>query len=133
MRVRNFYARISCRLALFAGALCASLSGIAGAQAPTEDLTSREQAIQRSQVKTGAAYRELQQARYESKLAEQDFLNAQDAQRAAQKQADQTKRQLDAAKKSLDAARSKEALAQKRYEEALGGVDRAFESPPAKK
>ena len=102
------------------------------AQAPVEDLTSREQAIQRSQQKTGAAYRDLQQAQFEAKLAGQDFLNAQEAQRAAQKQADQMKRQLDAAKKALDAARSKEAQARKRYDEALGGVDSAFQKPPVK-
>lgn len=108
------------------------LATLAAAQAPVEDLTSREQAIQRSQQKTGAAYRDLQQAQYESRLAEQDFLNAQDAQKAAQKRADEMKGQLDAAKKSLDAARSKEAAARKRYDEALGGVDRAFQKPPAK-
>jgi hypothetical protein len=66
------------------------------AQVPTEDRTSREQSIQRGQLKSGEAYRDLQQAQYESKLAEQDFLNAQDAQKAAQKQADESKRQLDA-------------------------------------
>jgi hypothetical protein len=104
----------------------------AQAQAPVEDLTSREQAIQRSQQKTGAAFRDLQQAQFEAKLAEQDFLNAQDAQAAAQKQADEMKRQLDAAKKALDAARSKVAQERKRYDEALGGVDKAFQKPPAK-
>jgi len=109
-----------------------ALATTAQAQAPVEDLTSREQAIQRSQQKTGAAYRDLQQAQYETKLAEQDFLNARDAQAAAQKQADEMKRQLDAAKKALDAARSKVAQARKRYDEALGGVDNAFQKPPAK-
>ena len=105
---------------------------MAQAQAPVEDLTSREQAIQRSQQKTGAAYRDLRQAQYEAKLAEQDFLNAQDAQIAAQKQADEMTRQVDAAKKALDAARSREAQARKRYDEALGGVDKAFQKPQAK-
>ena len=119
-------------LRLLGGALCCCLAIVAAAQAPVEDLTSREQAIQRSQQKTGTAYRDLQQAQYETKLAEQDFLNAQDAQKAAQQHADEMKRQLDAAKKALDAARSKEALVRKRYEEALGGVDRAFQKPPAK-
>jgi hypothetical protein len=42
------------------------------------------------------------------------------------------KRQLDAAVKSLDAAKAKVAQARKRYDEALSGVDRAFEKPPAK-
>ncbi len=105
---------------------------VAAAQAPVEDLTNREQAIQRSQQATGAAYRDLRQAQYEAKLAEQDFLNAQDAQHAAQRHADEMKRQLDAAKKALDAAKAKEAQARRRYDEALKGVDRAFETPSAK-
>jgi|SRR5882672_231635 len=104
----------------------------AWAQAPVQDLSNREQAIQRSQQNSGAAYRDLQQLRYEAKLAEQDFLNAQEAQRAAQQRADEMKRQLDAAKKSLDTARAKEAQANKRYEEALNSVDQAFQKPPAK-
>ena len=60
----------------------------AQAPVPVEDRTSREQAIQNSQRAATTAYRELQQAQYESKLAEQDFLNAQEAQRSAQKLAD---------------------------------------------
>ena len=108
------------------------LATLAAGQAPVEDLTTREQAIQRSQQKTGAAYRNLQQAQYESRLAEQDFLNAQDAQKAAQNHADEMKQQLDAAKKAFDAAKSKEAAARKRYDEALGGVDNAFQKPPAR-
>jgi len=105
---------------------------MAQAQAPVEDLRSREQSIQRSQQKTGAAYRELQQAQYETKLAEQDYLNAQEAQRAAQKHADEMKRQLDAASKALAAAKAREARTRKAYDEALGGVDKAFQKPPAK-
>ena len=123
----------SFRLVLLAGVVSGCLAGTAVAQAPTEDRTSREQSIQRSQLKSGAAYRDLQQAQYESRLAEQDVLNAQDAHNAAQKQAEGLKRQLDAAKKALDAAKSKEAQARKRYDEALGSVDRAFQTPPAKK
>jgi exopolyphosphatase/pppGpp-phosphohydrolase len=119
--------------AMIALALCGCLAGVAIAQAPVEDLTNREQAIQRGQLKTGVAYRDLQQAQYESKLAEQDFLNSQDAQKAAQKQADDLKRQLDAAKKAFDAAKAKEAQARKNYDEALGAVDRAFQALPAKK
>ena len=100
--------------------------------APIEDRSSREQAIQRGQVKAGAAYRELQQAQYEAKLAEQDVLNAQEAQRTAQKHADDLQRQLDAANKVLAAAKQKEARARKTYNEALSAVDQAFQSPPAK-
>ena len=111
---------------------CLAAATTAPAQVPVEDLTNRGQAIQRSQQKTGAAYRDLQQAQYEAKLAEQDFLNAQEAQKAAQKQADEMKRQLDAARKVLDSATSKEAQAKKRYDEALSGVDKAWQKPPAK-
>lgn len=105
---------------------------VAAAQVPVEDRTGREQAIQNSQRKTTAAFRELQQAQYEAKLAEQDFLNAQEAQRAAQKQADERRRELDAAKKALDAAKAKEARTRKSYDEALSGVDQAWQKPPAK-
>ena len=109
------------------------VAAAAQAPAPVQDAAqSRELGIQNSQRNTSAAYRQLEQARYEAKLAGQDFLNAQEGQRAAQKQADERKRQLDAAKKALDAARAKEAQASKRYDEALNGVDRAFEKPPAK-
>jgi len=105
----------------------------AAAQAPVEDLTSREQAIQRGQQATGAAYRELQQSQYESKLAEQEFLNAQEADRVAQQHAQERRRQLEVAKKALDAAKAREAQARKRYDQALTGVDKAFQKPPADK
>ena len=104
----------------------------AAAQAPAGGVMSRELAIQRGQQATGAAYRELQQVQREAKLAEQDFLNAQEAQREAQQRSDETKRKLDAAKKALDTARQKEVLARKRYDEALSSVDQAFREPPAK-
>lgn len=118
--------------AIYVSLIALLVAAAAPAQVPVEDRTSREQAIQRGQQRTGAAYRELQQARYESKLAEQDFLNAQEASRAAQRHADEMKRQLDAAKKALDAAKLKEAQARKRYDEALKDVDRAFRKPPDK-
>lgn len=116
----------------FAGLIALLAVPTALAQAPVEDLTSREQAIQRSQQRSGAAYRELRQAQYEAKLAEQDFLNSQEAHRLAQQNAEERKRQLDAAKKALDAARAKEAQARKTYDAALTGVDQAFQKPPAK-
>lgn len=98
----------------------------AAAQAPVQDAGAREQAIQSSQVGASTAYRELEQAQYERKLAEQDVLNGQDAYQAAQEQAVERKRQLDAARKALEAARAREAQARKRYDEALARVDRAF-------
>ena len=104
---------------------------VASAQAPVED-RAREQAIQSGQLRAGAAYGDLQQAQRDAKLAEQEFLNAQEAQRAAQKHAEEMKRQLDGAKKALDAARQNEAQARKAYDEALDSVDRARQLPPAK-
>jgi hypothetical protein len=103
----------------------------AAAQAPVQDRVGREQAIQSGQQRAGVAYSNLQQAQREAKLAEQDFLNAQEAQRAAQKHAEEMKRQLDGAKKAVDAARQKEAQARKAYDEALNAVDQARQ-PPAK-
>jgi len=95
------------------------------AQAPAQDRASREQAIQSGQQRAGRAYSNMQQAQYEAKLAEQDFLNAQEAQLAAQKRAEEMKQQLDGAKKAVDAARQKEVQARKAYDEALDSVDRA--------
>jgi biopolymer transport protein ExbB/TolQ len=121
-------------------ATCAGLGAVlwlasiaALAQAPVDEPLRREQAIQRSQQATGVAYRQLQQAQYESKLAEQEFLNAQEVHHIAQQHAEERKRQLDAAKKALDAAKAKEAQLRKRYEQALTEVDRAFEKPLADK
>jgi chromosome segregation ATPase len=108
------------------------LAAAAAAQAPVQDVTPRGDAIQRSQIATSEAYRQLQQAQHEAKLAEQDFVNGQDAFRAAQKQADELKRQMDAARKALDTARAREAQARKRYDGALQDVDRAFQKPTAK-
>ena len=124
-----FSNRLGTATCLVAGILCGSL---VWAQAPVQDIVSRDQAIQRSQQKAGAAYRELQQAQYDAKLAEQDVLNAQEAHGAAQKHAEEVKRQLDAASKALAAAKAKEAQARKAYDAALGDVDRAFQKPPAK-
>lgn len=129
MNMPIFSNRLGTAACLVAGVLCGSL---ACAQAPVQDLVSRDQAIQRSQQKAGAAYRDLQQAQYDAKLAEQDVLNAQEAHRAAQKHAEEVKRQLDAAGKALAAAKAKETQARKAYDAALGDVDRAFQKPPVK-
>ena len=111
--------------ALWVALIGVAASGSLSAQAPVQDLTSREQAIQRGQLSAGAAYRELQEARHQAKLAEQDYLNAQDRLNVAQKQAAATK-------KALAEARTREAQARKRYDEALSNVDRAFKLPPDK-
>lgn len=99
---------------------------------PVEDLSGSEGAMLHSQQRAGIAYRHLQQAQYESKLAEQEYLNAEDAYRAAQKRADEFRRQAETSKKALDAARAKEAAARKAYENALNAVDQMQRKPPAK-
>ena len=104
----------------------------AATPAQVEDRLSPEQTIQRSQHAAEAARRELLRAQHESKLAEQDFVNAQEAARVARRNADELKRQLDAATKARDDAKAREAQARNRYDQALTGVDKAFQKPPAK-
>jgi predicted nucleic acid-binding Zn-ribbon protein len=104
-------------------------AGAAAAQTPAPDRVGREQAIHSGQLRAGAAYGNLQQAQREWKRAEQDYLDAQEAQRAAQKHAGEMKQQLDGAKKAVDAARQKEARARKAYDEALDDVERARKLP----
>ena len=84
------------------------------------------------QQRAGLAYRELQRAQHETKFAEQDYLNAKDAYRAAQKRADELRHQAETSKKALDAARTKEDAARKAYENALNAVDQMQRKPPAK-
>lgn len=108
---------------------------MAAAQKPAaveEARQERDAAIQRGQYRAGQAYRELQQALYESKLAEQDVINTQDAYQRARQQADELKRQLDAARKALSAAKAREAAARRRYEIAVNAVDEARRKPPAR-
>ncbi len=71
------------------------------------------------QQRATVSYRDVTQAAYESKLAEQDVLNLQDAYNAARERSDALKVELDKALKARDAARATEAAARKRYEEAL--------------
>ena len=97
---------------------------LAGAQAPVIGPGSTEDAVLQKQRHAGATYRELQQAQYEAKLAEQDFLNAQDA--VAQQPSDERRRQLETTKKALAAAQAKAAQARKRYDEAVSGVEQSL-------
>jgi hypothetical protein len=90
----------------------------------------RSGAVQRAQMRAGAAYRELEQARYELKLAEQDYVNTRDAYRAAPPPAADIKRELDKTKKARDAAKRREARASKAYEAALDEVEKAWGRPP---
>ena len=102
-----------CVLALLAG-------GSAQARAPVEE---RGSALQQGQYRATVTYRDLDQARYDAKLAEQDVLNARDANAVAQKEAAYRKSELDKAEKALTAARSRLQTAQQRYDEALRAVD----------
>src|SRR5215470_14516054 len=97
------------------GALFLLWTAATHAQAPAGDAAVGDAAIRQKQQQTTAAYRDLEKAQYEAKLAEQDFLNAREAHGAAQKQADERKKQLDAAGKALDAAKAKVARARKTY------------------
>lgn len=109
------------------------MASAASAQAPktvpVDELSGGEGALLHGQQRAGMAYRQLEQARYEAKLAGQEHLNAEDAYRAARDRADELKRQAEAAKKALDAAKAKEAAARKAYENALNAVDQLRASP----
>lgn len=115
------------------GLTLAASAAQAQAQAPAAGGDPRDAAIMQGQQRTGAAYRDLQQAEYDAKLAGQDVLNAQDAAAAARRLAEERAAYLEEARKALAAAQAKVAAARKRYEEALSGVDKAFALPPAKK
>jgi type II secretory pathway pseudopilin PulG len=107
--------------------LLAALAAAALAQTPAGD---RSGAVQNAQIRAGAAYSELQQAQYELKLAWQDYVNTQDAYRAAPPPANDIKRELDKMKNALDAAKTKEARARKTYDAALDAVEKAWGRPP---
>lgn len=102
------------------------------AQAPVEDAPQRQDAVLQGQQKTGVAYRELQRAEYTSKLAEQDFLNADAAYKAAQKQATDLQHQAQSAKKNLDEAKAKEARARQAYQRATNAVSETGQKPVQK-
>ncbi len=90
----------------------------------------RSGAVQRAQIRASAAYRELEQAQYDLKLAEQDYVNTRDAYRAAPPPAEDIKRELDKMKKARDAARRRESRARRAYESALDEVEKAWGRPP---
>lgn len=110
---------------------CVASGAVAQTQkpAPVEDVSGREGAVLQNQQRAGIAYRQLQQAQYETKLAEQDYLNAEDARRAAQKRADELRREAETAKKAFDAAKAKEAAARVAYEKEVNAVDRLQRKP----
>ncbi len=114
------------RRSILTAALC--VAGLAQAQAPVED---RGDALRQGQYHAGVAWRELEQARHDAKLAEQDVLNLRDAHVAAQQQADLRKRELDAALKAFGAARARLAATQQAYDKAVSAVDAAHRAAPS--
>lgn len=113
-----------CRLFL-TGLLALGTAAQAQTSAPVEE---RGQALQQGQYRAGAAHRELEQARHDAKLAEQDVLNSRDANAAAQKEAAYRKGELDKAEKALAAARTRLQSAQRAYDDAVRAVPRT--APP---
>ena len=116
------------RLSRIALTCVLALGSAAQAQAPVEE---RGQALQQGQFRAGVAHRELEQARHDAKLAEQDVLNSRDANAAAQKEAAFRKGELDKAEKALAAARARLQTAQRSYEDALRAVDAVPRPVPA--
>lgn len=78
--------------------------------------------LEARQQQTGAAYRTLQQVRYETRLAEQDYLNAKVAHERAT-------RDLDAATKAYAAAQAREKAAEADYERGLRSVEEMSGAP----
>lgn len=113
-------------LALAAAPLAAGAQTAPAKKAvPVEERASgAEPTPQAQQMRAGIAFREVQQAAFESKLAEQDVLNTQDDYNTTRARADALKLELDKAIKARDAAKAKEAAARKRYDEALQAVPR---------
>lgn len=90
-------------------------------EVPVDDRgRSREKVTQNpAQIRAGIAYRELEEARFQAKLADQDFLNAGEAHAVAAKAFEASKRDLDSAQKARDSARERMRAAEKRYEAEL--------------
>ena len=101
----------------WAGAVSAQTPG--RKSVPVEDRGHPAGATQLQQQRTGTAFRALEQARHDAKLAEQEYVNADDAYRAAQKRADTLNNELSKLKKTRDAAKEKETASAKAYESAL--------------
>jgi hypothetical protein len=72
--------------------------------------------LEMRQQQTGSAYRKLQDARYDRKLAEQDYLNAKAAH-------ERTMRDFTAASKAYSEAQAREKAAEAEYERGLRAVD----------
>jgi len=110
--------------------------GVVLMQAPgftlAQDTQNTEAALQAAQFRAGEAYRQLQQAQHEAKLAEQDFLNAEEADRDAQNR-EASKSAVESARRALDVEQAKVAAARKAYEKEVDTVDRLHKQPATAK
>lgn len=79
--------------------------------------------LEQRQRQTGVAYRALQQARHERRLAEQDYLNAKAAY-------DRVKREFDSANQAYATAQAREKAAEQDYERGLRAVDAVYGDGP---
>ncbi len=92
--------------------------------APVEERASDAVPLQLQQQRSSVAYRDLTQATFESRLAEQDVLNTQDAYNATRDRAEALRLALEKFIKVRDAAKTNEAAVRKRYDEALSAGTR---------
>jgi chromosome segregation ATPase len=111
--------------------LLAACAAPARDPAKVQDVGRNADALEQRQQRTGAAYRELEQVRFELKLAQQDWMNADAAYRAAQNTANELKQQADKAHQALVAAQAREAQARAAYDQAMRGVDELYRSGTA--
>ena len=111
--------RYFCALVLALGTIAAAAQAPAKKEVPVEERSGPGATALPQQQRTSAAYRALTQARYEAKLAEQDYVNASDAYRDAQQRADLLKENLEKLRKARDAAKAKESAAAKAYDSEL--------------
>ena len=111
--------RLGYALALCVWVCAAGAQTPASKSVPVEERGGPGATLLPQQQRTSAAYRALEQARYESKVAEQDYVNAEDVYRDAQKRADALKSNLDKLARTRAAAREKEAAAAKVYDASL--------------
>lgn len=122
---------VRCVAPILFGAMLAACSTVARDPAQVHDAGRQASTLELRQQQTGTAYRQLEQVRFDLKLAEQDWLNANAAYQRAQKSADELKQQANAAHQALLAAQAREAQARAAYEQAMKAVDEAYQSGTA--
>ena len=106
---------LSC-VALFAAFTTAGCALRSQQQSEVQSAVSPAATLEMRQQQTGNAYRKLQDARYDRKLAEQDYLNAKAAH-------ERTTRDFSAASKAYSEAQAREKAAEAEYDRGLRAVD----------